>query len=93
VARQVRGQGRPPVVVASFARLVVGPGFTTFGPSFGAFAEAVLQGRVEAGAERSDLGEQTADQRLERRHVVGQRSIGGREVGVHAGINTASAAG
>ena len=86
---QVLGQGGTTVLVASGRRLVLagpGPGLT-----LAAATEAVLQGRVQLaaqlgvlGAQPGQLGEHLPQQRLQRRHVVGQRRVGGQGGGVHA---------
>ena len=88
---QVPGQGGAAMFVALLGGLL-GAGRRP-GPelALGAAAEAVLQRLLQLlaqlgvlGPQPGHLGEQLPDQRLERRHVVGQGRIGAEGGGVHA---------
>ena len=88
-ALQVVGQGCPAVGAAPADGLVLRRFRSD--PAFAATAEAVLQGRVEfaaqlgvLGAQPGQLGQHLAEQRVQGRHVIGQRHAGGEGGGVHA---------
>ena len=70
-----------------------GHAFRRFGPdlAFAATAEAVPQRRVELaaqfgvlGTQPGQLGQHLAEQRVQGRHVIGQRHVRGEGGGVHA---------
>jgi hypothetical protein len=89
-ALQVFRQDAATVRVAAAQRRVVswpGPGLTLAAPT-----KTVLEGRVQLAAQLGVLGAQPCQldkhlpqQRLERRHVIGQRRVGGETGGIHAG--------
>ena len=88
--RQVFGQGSAAMRVTLGCRLGVA-GNALRRAAFTAAAEAVLQGRIELAAQLGilrpqscQLGQDLAQQRLQRRHVVGQRRSGVEGGGIHA---------
>ena len=78
---EVFGQRLPAVLVASARGLRVGRCGLL---ALAATTEPVPGGRVELGLQLGVLGQQLADQRLERGHVIGKRGVGVGERGVHA---------